>query len=163
MSIVAITFFKKYFEMIQVWLNRDFLQFNLLRLYSKPFPPFIPLERLTVGDTIDTDDLETAFAQAQDVDNYRSLSVGDLLQRSDNTCWYVDLQGFLPSQQTLLHVAVIHDPEVGDMYEAFPTLDLDLAQSKVISVFDLSWSRFSYIQTRQWHNGTTRQLLRFYK
>lgn len=142
----------------------------MTRIRGNPFPCVLQLKRLTPGITVDTDDLEEAFFFTQNINSFRSTSVGDILHKSDNTCWYVDLQGFTPllekgikptSTQQLPHLGKTVDPDVGDLCEIFPTLDLDFQKSQPISTINFL-DRFRYLEARQWQDGSKRLLLRSY-
>jgi len=165
--------------MITLWLNKkNFVDPSFtINMHLGRFPDSVSLEDLKPGITVDTDDLGDAFGLCQNLDSPdddsrivrgnrdRSASVGDILQKSDNTCWFIAPgHGFQPLQQQLPHVAKSHWPEDDqpfDPFESFPTLDLDWETSKSISRIDLP--SFLWLETLQWPDGSTRQLLRQYK
>jgi len=89
--------------MITLWLNKkNFVDPSFtINMHLGRFPDSVSLEDLKPGITVDTDDLGDAFGLCQNLDSPdddsrivrgnrdRSASVGDILQKSDNTCWFI--------------------------------------------------------------------------
>ena len=160
--------------MITVWHNKDFLLLQLQRLQLQEFPDSIPLEQLTPVAIIDTDNLADAFELSQNefkhdervqiLEESRSTSVGDILQKS-NDCWWLDRSCFSRLHQALPHVALTNwcENEPGEPFEFFPTLDLpDWAAQELINLTRLP-DYWHYLETYRWKDGQVRQLLRSYK
>ena len=94
----------------------------------------------------------------------KDTSIGDLLYH-DGSCWQISSSGLVRVARSLPHLGVFVSPEIGDMYETFPTLQHQLDSSILVRSIDLRdycHNRF-YLETRHWEGITTQNLLRTYK
>ena len=163
--------------MITIWHNAKNLQilsFNRGKFYEIGL---IPIAIVATNSLKSACNLDLNRLQFREVNKYdphdpylftsatRNTTNGDLLFHSNGQCWMIQPHScFIPLQQTLPHVGIPIFPEVGDPFETFPTLSLELADSVLtdtisLNKYDCGWY---YLETRSW-SQITYQLLRFYK
>ena len=95
----------------------------------------------------------------------RSTSIGDILCRGNGECWQISQSDLVQVDLSLPHISVPANPKVGDCFDSFPTLNLNLGDSVLIHSQGLpnyahGWF---YLETRDWQNIATHRLLRTYK
>ena len=160
--------------MITIW--HQTINSNDALFYNSGLIPvaIVPTNSLSLAAKTDVRKLkfDTPYSRPHLVTSpHRHTSTGDILSQSNGECWKILASGLNRVNFSLPHVAIIVDPEHGDMFESFPTLDLplELKDSNLIERLDLpsyAHGRF-YLETYYYwseeREPTTRQLLRSYK